>query len=170
MNILPQHCTQCAAKDATIARLSWNAELAMHNRAGLDAAIEELTDEAYIIVFCDIDRLKQINNATGSHLATNRYLREGLRVRAGEIAGQLYGDEIVFVLQASADVQAFLTRIRRQLARQPLTQEARRELILAGGDGRLSATFAWRRASKETIWAAIEACSVEVLERKKARP
>lgn len=162
-------CGQCADKDARIAALIWNSELGMLSRAGLLDAIERLPEDAFIVVFADIDRLKAVNTATGSHVATNRYLRAGLRVRAGELAGQLYGDEIVFILRADADAGAFIARIRRQLGRQPLTVEERRALILAGGDGRLSATFAWRPAQRGDIPAAIEACSIDVLAQKARR-
>jgi GGDEF domain-containing protein len=149
--------------------MRWNVDLGMLSRAGLDDAIDRLPPALYTVVFCDIDRLKAINSATRSHFQTNRYLRVGLEVRSGEIAGQLLGDEIVFILAAGADVAAFVRRIRRQLRAQPLTQEERRRLIIAGGDGRLSATFAYRERVS-AIWPAIEACSVDVLTQKEQRP
>lgn len=162
-------CQHCAELEQRIRALSWNGELGMLNRAGLMDAIERLSEGAYTIVFCDIDRMKAINSATGSHVQTNRYLRAGLAVRAGEVVGQLYGDEMVFILDGESDAAAFIGRIGRQLAAQPLTQEERRVLILAGGDGRLSATFASREARKADIPAAIEACSIDVLAQKAKR-
>lgn len=168
--VLP-HCSQCADLEARIARLRWNSELAMLNRAGLEDAIERLPGVLYTVVMCDIDRLKALNAATGNHFQANRYLRGGLAVRAGELAAQLLGDEIVFILEAGADAERFVRRIAHQLRAQPLTQEERRALILAGGDGRLSATFAYREGvGRANIWPAIEQCSVEVLAKKARRP
>lgn len=168
-NILPQTCTHCEELSNRIRALSWNRELGMLNRAGLDEQIERLPRAYYTVVFCDIDHLKRLNSATGSHVQTNRYLKEGLQVRAGEIAGQLYGDEIVFILRPDTAAPLFVYRIRKQLAGQPLTTEERRALILSGGDGRLSATFAYREQVTD-IWRAIEECSVDVLAQKAGRP
>lgn len=168
-HIVAAHCPTCHTLEARIAALVWNDELGMYNRAGLMDAIDRLPEGAYTVVFCDIDRLKAINSATGSHVQTNRYLRDGLRVRAGEIAGQLYGDEIVFILAGTADAQAFIGRISRQLAQQRLTAEEHRALLLAGGGAHLSATFAYRTATAMTIRQAIEACSVDVLAQKARR-
>lgn len=162
-------CHHCAEKDRQIARLSWNEGLGMLNQAGLWSAINTLPDGAYIIVFADIDRLKALNSATGSHMQSNRYLKEGLRVRDGELAGQLLGDEIVFILPMEADAPAFIRRIRRQLAGTPLTTKEREALIKAGGDGRLSATFASEVAEKSAIPLAIESCSRSVLSQKAVR-
>src|SRR3972149_5353981 len=113
------YCSTCDSKDAEIARLRGTASLDMYNQAGGLAAIAALPTGTYAVVFCDIDRLKAINAATGNQLQTNRYLRAGLRVRHGEIAMQLFGDEFVFVLQCD-DVSAFVRRLQRQLAAQPL--------------------------------------------------
>ena len=169
-SIVPAHCPICHTLEARIAALAWNDELGMYNRAGLMDAIERLAPGVYTVVFCDIDRLKAINTATGSHVQSNRYLRDGLRVRAGEIAGQLYGDEIVFILKGDADAQAFIGRIARQLAQQRLTTAEQRALLLASGQAHLSATFASRTATAATIRQAIEACSVDVLAQKARRP
>ena len=163
-------CTHCRALTERIAALAWNDELSMYNRAGLMDAIESLAPGVYTVVFCDIDRLKAINTATGSHVQSNRYLRDGLRVRTGEIAGQLYGDEIVFILAGTADALAFIGRISRQLAQQRLTTAEQRALLLASGQTHLSATFASRTATAATIRQAIEACSVDVLAQKARRP
>lgn len=149
--------------------MSWNEDLGMLSRAGLMDAIDKLDDGVYTIVFADVDHLKALNSATGNHVQSNRYLKKGLEVRAGEIAGQLLGDEIVFVLAGDAHPDRFVQRIRKQLAGQMLTAKERLRLIEAGGDGRLSATFAWTKATKGAIPAAIEACSINVLAQKEAR-
>lgn len=151
-----------------IASLIWNDELSMLNNAGLRDAVDRLASGTYTIVFCDINRLKAINTATGSHVVTNRYLRDGLRVRRGELAGQLYGDEFLFVLPEDADAQGFCARLTRQLAAQPLTQAERAALeVLDGPGARLSATFAWETTSD--VWAAVERLSREVLATKASR-
>lgn len=155
-------------QEQRIAALSWNDDLAMLNRAGLQDAIEQLPDDSYTVVFCDIDRLKTINTATGSHIQTNRYLRDGLRVRRGELAGQLFGDEFVFILPEGADAAGFCARITRQLAAQPLSQTERMALEALNGPGaRLSATFAWEVT--RNVWAAVERLSHTVLAQKAQR-
>lgn len=168
---------------ATIDKLRWNPALNLLRAAGLDDAIATLsTDTTYTIILADIDRLKIINSATGNHLQTDRYLRAGLAVRHGEIAGQLHdcGDEICFVLDDQArdtetDPDAFVARISRQLAGQPLTISERYLLAAAQGchvsEAKLSATFATMPGVRaHDVWSAIEALSREVLAKKAARP
>jgi len=162
-------CQHCAELEQQIARLSWNDSLNMYNRAGGLEAIRGLPEGFYTVIFADVDRLKAINSATGSHLQTNRYLAAGLRVRRGELAMQFLGDEFVFVLAADADADAFIARITRQLAEQPLT-DGERATLAPYGASRLSATFAGRRqVRKQDISLAIEDCSIEVLAKKGAR-
>lgn len=139
-----------------IARLSYNPTLAMYRPAGLLEAIANLpADATYTVVLCDIDRMKAINSATGSHAQTDRYLAAGLRVRAGELAGQVHdkGDEFAFILTERSEhgrreeysPEAFVARIARQLAGQPLTSSERHALAAAQGvpveQAKLSATF-----------------------------
>lgn len=151
-----------------IASLVWNESLSMYNQAGLRDAIAQLEPGTYTIIFCDINRLKQINSATGSHTITNRYLRDGLRVRRDEIAGQLYGDEFLFVLTDGADAAGFCARISRQLAEQPLSQDERAALESVDGPGaRLSATFAYERS--DDVWQAVARLSADVLAQKAKR-
>lgn len=148
--------------------LGWNEDLNMFNNAGLHDAIAQLEPGAHTVIFCDIDRLKTINSVTGSHVQTNRYLRDGLRVRRGELAGQYLGDEIIFVLPKDADAAGFCARITRQLAAQPLSQAERTALELIDGVGaRLSATFAWDVTGD--VWTAIERLSCSVLRQKAQR-
>lgn len=155
-------------QEQRIASLTWNDDLAMFTRAGLQDAIQQLAPDQYTVVFCDINRLKLINQVTGSHVQTNRYLRDGLRVRRGELAGQLYGDEFLFVLPDGADAHGFCARLTRQLATQPLSQSERMALEALDGMGaRLSATFAWETTSD--VWAAVERLSRAVLAQKAAR-
>lgn len=170
-------CTACQAMEqesrrlrAEIARLEWDETIAMYNAAGGYRAIDALPDGEYALVFCDIDYLKTINGATGNHVQTNRYLAEGLRVRAGEIAIRLMGDEFLFVLGSSrgyADPASFAARLAHQLAAQPLTDRERSRLP----SGVLSATFAWRAGvARRDIRAAIELLSADVLAQKESRP
>jgi len=156
------------ARDERIEALSWNDELGMLTQAGLRDAISNLMPATYLIVFADINRLKTINSITGCHIQTNRYLRDGLRVRRGELAGQFLGDEFVFVLPSGAPAAQFCARISRQLASQPLSQAERTALELVDGVGaRLGATFAWAESSD--VWHAVEALSRDVLTKKAAR-
>ena len=155
-------------QDHRIQSLIWNDDLGMLNKAGLHDAICCLEAGEYTIVFADINRLKHINSVTGNHTITNRYLRDGLRVRRNEIAGQYLGDEFVFVLSADADAVGFCARIGRQLAEQPLSHAERTALEMIDGIGaRLSATFAFERTGD--VWAAVERLSVEVLNQKARR-
>ncbi len=157
-----------AAQERRIESLIWNDDLSMYNQAGIRDAIDQLTPGTYTVIFADINRLKVINSITGSHVQTNRYLRDGLRVRQGEIAGQLYGDEMIFILPAHADAAGFCTRITRQLAQQPLTHAERVALELIDGIGAtLSATFACERT--EDVWQAVERLSANVLSQKAKR-
>src|SRR5690349_8966857 len=76
-------------------RMKWNSFLSMLNQAGFMHAIDSLpVDRLYTLVFCDVDKMKALNTATGCHQKTDAYLREGFQVRAGEIIGQIHGDEI----------------------------------------------------------------------------
>jgi GGDEF domain-containing protein len=172
-----KHCTSTSAdllarirqQEQRIAALVWNDHLGMLNAAGLQDAIDTLpAGDVYTVIFADINRLKDINRVTGSHIQTNRYLRDGLRVRRGEVAGQLYGDEFIFILPEGADAAGFCARITRQLASQPLSQAERMALeVLDGPGARLSATFAWEVA--RDVWAAVERLSRDVLAQKAKR-
>jgi len=172
-DILPRHSDELLAKiqelEATIQRLQFNTYLDMYNQAGLMRAIDQLPDGVYIVIFADIDHMKALNSATGSHDKTNHYLAAGLKVRQAEIAGQLFGDEIVFILEAT-DADAFCQRIGRQLAAQPLSPAERCALYSAGSQPYLSATFAHRsHVAPDQIRSVIAQLSVEVLAQKKAR-
>lgn len=164
----------------TITRLRRNESLDMLNSAGLSEAVRTLKrDTTYTVVFADIDRLRALNSATGNHVQADRYLRAGLAVRYGEIAGQMAGDQIVFLLDDQArdketDPDAFVARITRQLAGQPLLQSERYLLAAVQGchvdQARLSATFAAQSGvSAGDVWSAVERLSCEVLAMKKAR-
>lgn len=160
--------TELAALREENQRLKWNEPLNMLNSAGLHEAIRQLKPALYTIVFADVNRLKHINSCTGSHIATNRYLRDGLRVRRGELAGQYLGDEFIFILPSDADAPGFCARLTRQLASQPLSQTERMVLeALDGPQARLSATFAWEVTSD--VWGAIERLSMQVLALKAKR-
>jgi GGDEF domain-containing protein len=175
-------CPDCRAKDETIRMLRWNPTLNMLRAAGFDEAIRRLPDTTtYTVVLCDVDRMKAINDATGNHVQTDRYLAAGFAVRRGEIAGQLHdkGDEFGFILDEQSrdtetDAHAFVARIARQLAGQPLIQSERYALAAAQGvhvsEARLSATFATRSGlTAAQVPGVIEVLSKEVLELKGAR-
>ncbi|MDX6245554.1 MAG: hypothetical protein QOE76_3277, partial [Frankiales bacterium] len=71
-------------------------------RAALDAAAETGTLTA--VFFCDVDRLKLVNDAHG-HAVGDAYLREVARrirasVRSDDTVGRLSGDEFVVILPA----------------------------------------------------------------------
>lgn len=173
--------TEITMLRATITSLRWNSTLNLLRAAGLDEAITTLPKATYIVVLCDIDRLKTINAVTGNHCQTDRYLRAGLAVRKGEIAGQLHdcGDEIAFILPSGSrgratNPDAFVARIARQLAGQPLTISERYALAAAQGvpveRARLSATFATQSGvAAADVPAAIEALSCQVLAMKAKR-
>ena len=174
------HCTTTIDElEATIRRLRWNDELNMLNPAGLHEAIRQLPEGHYTVIFADIDKMKAINSATGSHCQTNRYLCAGLAVRSGEIAGQLYGDEFIYILDEQSrdemlDAHAFVARIARQLAGQPLTISEKYILATAQGchvsHAKLSATFATQSTvAAHEILSAIETLSSEVLLMKSRR-
>lgn len=170
--ILPRSTADLIAlihqQEQRIQSLTWNDDLSMLNQAGIRDAIDQLTPGTYTVVFCDINRLKTINTITKNHTQTNRYLRDGLRVRAGELAGQFYGDEFLFVLPAHADAAGFCARITRQLADQPLSYDERTALEMIDGIGaRLSATFAYEVTSD--VGAAVSRLSADVLSQKARR-
>lgn len=183
-------CTTCQAMvsenarlRAEIARLEWDETIGMFNAAGGYRAIDALPAGKYALVFCDIDYLKTINGATGNHVQTNRYLADGLKIRPGEIAIRLMGDEFLFILadqpeaslpamferrrRVGVDPVAFVSRLAGQLASQPLNERERAMLP----SGVLSATFAWQAGvAKQDIRMAIEDLSKNVLAQKEARP
>lgn len=166
-------------KQALIRRLSYNDSLKMLTPAGLSEAIRTLPYGVYTVVFADIDRLKVLNGVIGNHFQTNRYLAAGLAVRKSEIAGQLFGDEFVFLLDErsrnqATDPAAFVARIARQLAGQPLTISERYALAAAQhcpvAQAKLSATFATQSGvAADGVIAAIEQLSCQVLAMKKVR-
>lgn len=128
---------------ATIVFLCYDPGLGMLNRSGgrLLALILALPCLLFgaTLVFADVNRLKKINEATGDHLLTNELLKNGFRVRVGEWAWQIFGDEFGFLIWG--DGAAFVLRLERQLAAQPLTKAQRLVLIDADGVDCLSATF-----------------------------
>lgn len=154
--------------EAENARLRWNSGLGMLNAAGLAEAIRTLPGGLYTVVFADVDKLKALNTATGSHTITNSYLARGFAVREGEIAGQLYGDELVFIIRGPA--AGFVRRITRQLRIVPLTTRERRALLAAGVSPWLSATFASEEGvAAHDIGATVARLSANVLSQKAAR-
>ncbi len=150
--------------------LCYDPSLGMANRSGgrLLAIVLALPCLLFgaTLVFADVNRLKKINEATGNHMLTNALLRGGFRVRLGEWAWQIYGDEIGFIIWG--DGQAFKVRISRQLAAQPLTEMQRRVLMDADGVDYLSATFSIVTNVRH-IGRALERGSREVLAQKAQR-
>jgi hypothetical protein len=154
--------------------LCYDPSLGMFNRSGgrLLAIVLALPCLLFgaTLVFADVNRLKAINSATGNHLLTNALLRGGFRVRAGEWAWQIYGDEFGFLIWG--DGWAFVARLTRQLAAQPLTDAQR--AVIAAADGipvdqaQLSATFSIVPRVRR-IGRALEQGSQEVLAQKARR-
>ena len=92
--MINQHLTTTIEElEATISRLRWDTSFGMLNPAGLHEAIRQLPEGQYTVIFADVDHMKHINSATGSHCKTDRYLTAGLKVREGEIAGRIHGDD-----------------------------------------------------------------------------
>lgn len=150
--------------------LCYDPSLGMFNRSGgrlltIVLALPCLLFGATII-FADVNRLKKINEATGNHMLTNALLRNGFRVRAGEWAWQVFGDEFGFIIWG--DGAAFVRRLSRQLAAQTLTPAQRRVLLDVDGVDHLSATFAIVR-NVRNIGRALERGSQEVLAQKARR-
>ena len=159
-----------AVLEAENARLRHNSYLKMLNSAGLLHAIDHLPVARYVLVLCDVDQMKQVNSATGSHDQTDRHLARGLKVRDNELAGQLRGDEIVFILEEATNAPAFIARIGAQLRRQRLDPAARRALLLATGRAHITVTAAWRAGVLPCeMRAVLDELSVEVLALKAAR-
>lgn len=158
----------------TIVYLCYDPSLGMLNRSGGRLLIVLLAPICLVfgatLVFADVNRLKKINEATGNHMLTNALLRGGFRVRFGEFAWQIYGDEMGFIIWG--DGYAFVRRLTRQLAAQPLTLVQRRVIAEADGvpvdEAHLSATFAVI-AGTRNIWKALELGSADVLAQKAAR-
>jgi len=133
---------------AIIGFLCYDPSLGMFNRSGGRLLAIILAVPCLLIgatlVFADVNRLKKINEATGNHLLTNKLLKGGFRVRRGEWAWQIYGDELGFLIWG--DGAQLVARLTRQLAAQPLTLVQRR--VIADADhvcvecACLSATFA----------------------------
>jgi hypothetical protein len=160
---------------STIAYLCYDPSLGMLNRNGgrlliLLLSLPLLVFGGYTLVFADVDRLKQINKATGNHFDTNRLLRAGFRVRFGEIAWQQFGDEFGFLIRG--DGRAFCQRIARQLASQALAETQREALAAIEGvdtsEAKLSATYSVYE-NVRWIGSALEHCSQDVLRQKAVR-
>jgi hypothetical protein len=154
--------------------LCYDPSLGMFNRSGgrlitIVLALPCLLFGA-TLVFADVNRLKKINEATGNHLLTNVLLRGGFRVRRGEFAWQIFGDEMGFIIWG--DGAAFVARLSRQLAAQPLTCAQRMVIAQADGvaveDAQLSATFSIVTNVRH-IGRALERGSQDVLAQKARR-
>ncbi len=159
---------------AIIIFLCYDPSLGMFTRAGGRLLVLVLALPCLLfgatLVFADVNRLKLINNATGSHMLTNVLLRGGFRVRPGEFAWQIFGDEIGFIIWG--DGQAFVARLTRQLATQELTDAQRAVIATADGvaieDAKLSATFS-APIKTRNIGRALECGSKDVLAQKAQR-
>lgn len=150
--------------------LCYDPSLGMFNRNGgrLLAIVLALPCLLFgaTLVFADVNRLKKINEATGNHLLTNALLRGGFRVRLGEFAWQIFGDEMGFIIWG--DGRAFVARLSRQLAAQELTPAQRQVLIDVDGVDHLSATFSIVTNVRH-IGRALERGSQDVLAQKARR-
>ncbi len=159
---------------ATIGFLCYDPSLGMFTRAGGRLLVIVLALPCLLfgatLIFADVNRLKKINEATGNHMLTNVLLRGGFRVRPGEFAWQVFGDEFGFIIWG--DGAAVVARLTRQLAAQELTDRQRLVIALADGvaieDARLSATFSVPIKTRN-IGKALERGSKDVLAQKKQR-
>lgn len=153
------------------ATLRWNPFLGMLNQAGLMHTIDTLPDDRlYTLVFCDVNKMKALNTATGCHQKTDAYLKAGFRVRAGEIIAQLHGDELAAILEEPANAQGFEMRLRRQLRDVRLGTEERRALLNAGARPYITAMFAHARGLRPSeLRAALDTLSMDVLAQKARR-
>ena len=164
------HIIAYTALIGIIVFLCYDPSLGMLNRSGGRLLVLILALPCLLfgatLVFADVNRLKKINEATGDHLLTNELLKNGFRVRAGEFAWQIFGDEIGFLIWG--DGAAFVGRLTRQLAAQPLTEAQRRCLADADGTDCLSATFSAPIRTR-SIGRALSRGSRDVLAQKAAR-
>jgi len=155
---------------ALVRSMGRNEFLGMLNQAGFMHAIDALPDGLYTLVFCDVNKMKAINTATGCHQKTDAYLRAGFQVRGGEIAGQIHGDELAFILEEPADPVGFERRIGRQLRDVRLGTEERRALLPAGTRPYITAMFAHKRGVRPCeMRAALDELSIDVLSQKARR-
>lgn len=152
-------------------QLRWNPFLSMLNQAGFLHAIDMLpTDRLYTLIFCDVDKMKALNTATQCHQKTDAYLRAGFAVREGEIAGQIHGDELAFILEEPCHPIRFEYRIRRQLRELRLNNEERRALFGASGRAYITAMFAHQRGLRPSeMRSALDTLSTNVLAQKAER-
>ena len=82
------------------------------------------TGQQTAVLFCDIDKLKVINDTMGGHLVGDEVLRTvsariSATIRADDLAGRIGGDEILVVLQGVQDLDNALElaeAIRRSVA------------------------------------------------------
>jgi GGDEF domain-containing protein len=180
-------CPNCQSLEQRLQAALWSPMLNMPNQAGLFDKIAQLDPSiTYTVVFIDIDYLKRINTVTGGHFSTNRYLADGLKVRAGEFIAQFLGDEFVALMgdrhypphakerRHTHVPDVFVARIARQLAGQPLTISERYALAAAQGvpveQARLSAAFATASGvSAGQVIRTIEQLSRDVLQLKAQR-
>jgi GGDEF domain-containing protein len=152
-------------------KMRWNPFLGMLNQAGFMHAIDGLNpNNLYTLLFCDVNKMKALNTATGCHQKTDAYLRAGFQVRTGEIAGQIHGDELAFVLEEPANAAGFVQRLRNQLRSVRLGNEERRALVNAGARPYITAMFSFKRGLRPCeMRAALDELSGDVLSQKARR-
>jgi GGDEF domain-containing protein len=160
-----------ARLQALVTSMGRNTFLDMLNQAGFMHAIDALPpDRLYTLVFCDVNKMKALNTATGCHQKTDAYLRAGFQVRTGEIAGQIHGDELAFVLEEPANAAGFVQRLRNQLRSVRLGNEERRALVNAGTRPYITAMFSFKRGLRPCeMRSALDELSGDVLSQKARR-
>ena len=91
----------------------------VHSMDALSAALEDQDGSGVAVFFCDLDRLKLVNDAHG-HAVGDAYLQHVSRrladsVRAGDVLGRLSGDEFVVVAPGldASDAVALAERLVR---------------------------------------------------------
>ncbi len=94
----------------------------LYNRAGFWAAAEHLAGEEWLVIVCDLDGLKQVNDTQG-HAAGDEFILNAVAVlksvlRSGDVLARAGGDEfwLAMVCNDRADGHRLCDRINNAAA------------------------------------------------------